>query len=69
MRVTWVIPTQPRKKLTAAKLMTGQQCSTRMDSTDLQDIPRFDDETPSCPDRTRCSEGNILCQGQLLGRP
>lgn len=53
--LTWITPTHPRKKLTAANLVEASvYYYDKVARSDTQNITRFDNEAPPGPDCTRC---------------
>lgn len=63
MRVTWIAPTHPRKKLTVARLgKVSNSLDVDRGGNGVQNVPGLDDQTPACPN---CAGGGECC---VLGK-
>ena len=69
--VTWVTPTQQRRKLTAARLFHERLSVSKSNEClevgrDVQHVFGLDDEAPPCPDRPCTAESQVLGQREVL---
>lgn len=69
MRVSWMMPTTPRKKLTAARLHERSERAgvSGGRSGDVQVVLGLDDQAPPGPDDAGAGQGKVLGKRELFG--